>query len=98
MLLSLGTLSGGCCLSSPVASSLCRRPAVLAESDEAQPQVLLVGGEEGEELIVPCVAREAARRASVRHLVRASVKVRVGPRARVANPAPSQVASGAPPG
>ena len=45
------------------------------------------GGEEGEELIVPRVAREGAGRAAVRHLARVRARPRL--RLRVANPSPN---------
>ena len=48
---------------------------VLIESDEAKPRVPLACGEQGEELIIPRVAREGAGRAAVRHLVRDRVRV-----------------------
>ena len=56
----------------------------------------MVGGEEGEELIVPCVAREGAGRAAVRHLARVRVRVRARVRIRVgvANPNPNQLRGG----
>ena len=97
---------------------------VLVDRDEAKPRVLLVGGQECEDLIemallrplyllytytyllvggqkceeviVPCVAREGAGRAAVRHLAR--VRVRFKLRLRVANPNPNPSQLRAPPG
>ena len=53
----------------------------------------MVGGQEGEDVIVPSVAREGAGRAAVRHLVRVRVRVRARVRIRVgvASPSPSQL-------